>query len=111
MQYVLEAKPMVYCTKCGANNRTAAEFCSSCGASLHTPSSSEWMDELGETCFGREWSGGAQIGLLIGLLFGVVITIAGVSMLLGEAIWRWVGPAVVIGIGVVIIYSIAKKWR
>lgn len=51
------------------------------------------------------------MGLLIGLLFGVVITIAGISMLFGEAIWRWVGPAVVIGIGVVIIYSIVKKWR
>lgn len=100
---------MVYCTKCGANNRTAAEFCSSCGASLHTTSSGEWMDELGETCFGRDWSGEARIGLLIGLLIGVVIMIAGVSMLLGEAVWRWVGPVVVIGIGVVIVYSIVKK--
>jgi hypothetical protein len=108
---MLEARTMVYCTKCGANNQVGAEFCSSCGASLHATSSSEWIEELGDTCFGRDWGVGAQIGLLIGLLIGVVIIIAGVSLLLGEAIWRWFGPAVVIGIGVIIIYGIVKKRR
>ena len=102
---------MVYCTKCGTQNRDTAEFCTSCGASLHTPSSSAWIEELQETCFGRDWRGEAHIGRLLGLLIGVVITIAGVSMLLGEVIWRWIGPAAVIGVGVIIIYSIVKTWR
>ena len=102
---------MVYCTHCGANNPDSAVFCTSCGASLHTPSSSEWIEELGDTCFGRNWGVGAQLGLLIGLLLGVVIILAGVSLLLGEALWRWLGPAAVISIGVIIIYSIVKQWR
>lgn len=70
---------MVYCSKCGAENDEEADVCMKCGASLgatvHRVRRRRYESDI---CFGRR--GGIPI---LGLLFGLMILLWGLSSLMG----------------------------
>ncbi|UCH02434.1 MAG: zinc ribbon domain-containing protein [Candidatus Bathyarchaeota archaeon] len=105
---------MVYCTRCGTRNSIETEFCIKCGA--HLFKRKNVIDELTETmghgttqCFGSARSventcfGVRRIGEILGLIVGIFIILWGISILLREPIWQWIGPYFVMVIGLLII--------
>jgi len=86
---------MVYCTKCGAKNEEDAEVCVKCGAPLVTqPPWKRQRRRAEEECFGLPHG-----GAIVGLIFGIIIILAGLSWLLHFEIW----PFVVILFGILIL--------
>jgi len=73
---------MVYCTKCGAENPDDAKVCTQCGASLYPgapPTRRYERRKFEEECFGIP-----RGGTIVGLAIGVIIVLAGLSMLISE---------------------------
>ena len=100
---------MVYCTKCGFKNEDDAKACAKCGASLQV-SRPEKRYSSNDECFGhreRDWEdecfGLPHAGAIVGIIFGIIIVIAGVAMFLGESIWRYLWPFIVIVFGLLIV--------
>lgn len=108
---------MVYCVKCGAKNPDDAKTCSQCGASLYALDEGKHRRHRDE-CFGSEETecfGIPRGGAVLGLAIGIIIIIAGLSMLLNElfgiSIPWW--PFMIIIFGVLIIigaaYGLTRK--
>jgi uncharacterized membrane protein YvbJ len=108
---------MVYCQSCGQQNPDNAETCTRCGADLYPAKSKCTSGKRGretDECFGLP-NGGA----IVGLIFGALIIIYGVSWYLGydlSTIWTTtLGPFLVIIIGVLIlggaIYGLSRGRR
>ena len=74
---------MVYCSKCGTQNRDDARNCTNCGAPLYTigerypGSDREHYRRVENECFGLP-NGGA----IAALVFGAIIILVGVSLFL-----------------------------
>jgi hypothetical protein len=86
---------MVYCTECGEQNPDDAEFCIKCGASLY-PSRIErrdWRRWDREMCFGVPVS-----GQFLGMIFGLIIVLWGLSELIGMRFNFWGIIAIVFGL-------------
>ena len=86
---------MVYCTKCGEQNPDDAEFCVKCGADLY-PSRierREWRRREREMCFGVPVS-----GQLLGIIFGFIIVVWGLSSLMGRPVNFFALIAIVFGV-------------
>ncbi len=100
---------MVYCNKCGAENDEEADVCAKCGASLGaTVHRVRRRDYESDMCFGRR--GGTPI---LGLLFGLMILLWGLSNLMG-GMFRWMRvynlwPILIIVLGLVIIWDNLSK--
>ena len=100
---------MVYCTKCGTKNEDNAKTCSQCGASLYaTRERPEYYRRMEDECFGIP-KGGTVVGIFIGL----VVMIAGLSLLLQQVYnislpW-W--PFVVIFFGILLITGAIYRGR
>jgi hypothetical protein len=92
---------MVYCPKCGELNEEDTRFYKSCGASLRRRSYGRFSDER-EMCFGVPMSGN-----ILGLFFGVMIILWGVTELLRLNINLW--ALALIGFGVILILNIMKR--
>ncbi|MEM3161776.1 MAG: zinc-ribbon domain-containing protein [Candidatus Bathyarchaeia archaeon] len=108
---------MVYCVRCGAKNPDDARTCSQCGASLYALDEGKHGRHRDE-CFGSEETecfGIPRGGAVLGLAIGIIIIIAGLSMLLNElfgiSIPWW--PFMIIIFGVLIIigaaYGLTRK--
>lgn len=105
---------MVYCVKCGAKNPDDAKTCSQCGAPLYSLTEGKRSRHRNDECFGaaepfeeveKECFGIPRGGAVVGLAIGIIIIIAGLSMLFQELFhislpW-W--PFVVILFGVLVI--------
>ena len=108
---------MVYCTKCGAKNPDDAKVCAQCGEPLYAV-------EKEEECFGierrrryeEECFGIPHGGVIVTLVIGLIIVLAGLSFLLSE-IWHvtipwW--PFVIILFGILIIvgaiYGLRRRY-
>ena len=108
---------MVYCTKCGTKNPDDAEVCSQCGAPLQKIGESEQQGRVESECFGprrarepyrrveHECFGLPKGGIIVGIVIGVLIVLAGLSLLLHEVygtpeFW-W--PAVLIIFGALLV--------
>ncbi len=100
---------VVYCHECGTKNEDDAEYCSKCGSSLK--GNSDPMDERHRRrndyryrhrneCFGLPHG-----GLIIGILFGVLLILFGLSSYYGFAIWDYIWPIVIVIVGILIIIS------
>jgi uncharacterized membrane protein YvbJ len=73
---------MVYCPKCGTKNEDTADFCVNCGASLRTGTVASRQYErrrAEQECFGLPHG-----GAIVGVIFGTIILIWGISMLLQQ---------------------------
>lgn len=113
---------MVYCVKCGAKNEDDAEVCVKCGAPLHTPKRATTHKE--DNCFGprgekrveEECFGLPYGGAIFGIIFGIIILIVGVAWVLSAIleiaidVWKFIGPLMVIVIGILIIAGIAYRF-
>jgi uncharacterized membrane protein YidH (DUF202 family) len=91
---------MVYCTKCGAKNEEDAAICVKCGATLvaQPPWRREHWRPAEEECFGLPHG-----GAIIGLIFGIIIILVGLSMLPGIEIGKYIGAVLVIIFGILIL--------
>lgn len=99
---------MAYCTKCGFKNEVDAEFCAKCGASLEV--SLERSRRTKEGCFGPherrredECFGLPHGGAIAGIIFGLVIIIVGIAIFLGEEVWSYLWPFLIIVFGTLIV--------
>jgi len=104
---------MITCPNCGATNDEDANFCVSCGSSLSAVN--RWdRDEdecfglsersMEDKCFGLPYN-----GAIIGVLFGLFIILIGISIAYDVNVWRWIGPSILIIIGLLIIVSIIRR--
>jgi len=109
---------MVHCTKCGRQNEDGAKFCVNCGAKL----SPEGLREKEEDeCFGprsrekEECFGLPYGGAIAGVVFGLFIVIIGFATLFEIDVGRFIGPLVVVIIGILIIagaiYGLSRRPR
>lgn len=92
---------MVYCTKCGELNEDDTQYCKGCGASLRRRSYGRVSHDR-DMCFGVPMT-----GKFIGLFFGLMIILWGVTELLNLNIDLW--ALALIGFGVVIITNILRR--
>ena len=119
---------MIYCSKCGTKNEEAAQICVKCGAKLNMPGEKNWEKHLenGAEEFGKraeawgenvgkrvedECFGLPHGGSIFGLLFGIIIIVAGIFWITGITLEIW--PFFFLMIGVLIIagaiYSLTRK--
>ena len=100
---------MVYCHECGTKNEDNAEFCSKCGSSLKGNGDhydgrrrrrGDYRYRQRNECFGLPHG-----GLIVGLIFGVLLILFGVSSIYGFAIWDFIWPIVIVVVGILIILS------
>jgi len=95
---------MVYCTKCGTKNEDDAKVCVNCGEPLEIGARMQRKFEkrMEEECFGIP-RGGSIVGIIIGL----IIVLVGASLILSKAtgieLQTYIGPIVVIIVGILII--------
>jgi len=95
---------MVYCTKCGTKNEDDAKVCVNCGANLETEArvSRRYEKRMEEECFGIP-RGGSIVGMIIGL----IIVLVGASLILskisGIELQTYIGPLVIVIVGILII--------
>lgn len=109
---------MVTCPQCGANNDEDANFCVTCGASLSAVKRRERDGggcfgqserSIEDTCFSLPYA-----GAIMGVIFGLFIILIGLSMAFQFNIGRWIGPSLMIIIGLLIIVSIVRsrlRWK
>ncbi len=101
---------MVYCTKCGTKNEDDAEVCAKCSASLGI-SRPKRRKRSDDECFGpregrpmeRECFGLPYGGAIVGIIFGLIIVFIGLAIFTGLRIWDYLGPLIIVIIGVLII--------
>lgn len=70
----------MYCPKCGFKNQDEAEFCSNCGANLKISGSERRITrrQREDECFGLPHG-----GAIVGLLFGIIIILWGLTQVPG----------------------------
>lgn len=105
---------LITCPTCGAHNDDDAHFCVGCGAPLSAVNrwdSDEdgclWLSDrrMDDKCFGLPYN-----GAIIGVFFGLFIILIGISIAYDFNIWRWIGPSILIIIGLLIIVSIIRRY-
>ena len=91
---------MVYCAKCGVKNPDDAKVCTQCGASLYpgVEPTRRYERRREEECFGLP-----RGGAIAGIIFGVIIILAGLSWLLGFEFWENFWQLIVIIFGVLVL--------
>ncbi len=99
---------MVYCSKCGAKNSDDAKACTQCGASLYpgVEPTRRYERQREEECFGLP--GG---GAIAGIIFGIIIILAGLSWFLGFDFWENFGFILIIILGVLILAGALYRLR
>ena len=119
---------MVYCSKCGTQNKDNAKYCVKCGSQLKISEEKsiekyieEGAEEFGKRAeawgqnFGKrteqECFGLPHGGTIFGLIIGLIIILVGVTSLAGVDIEFW--PLIVIIFGLLIaggaIYSLTQR--
>jgi uncharacterized membrane protein YvbJ len=97
---------MVYCHECGTKNDDDAEYCSKCGAALKD------RDDRDERYRRRrerrhrhrdDSFGLPNGGIIVGLLFGVLLIMVGVSTFYGVSLWRYLWPIIIVILGILIV--------
>jgi hypothetical protein len=100
---------MVYCSKCGTQNPDDAKVCSNCGAPLYTVgqrypgSEREHYRRVQGECFGLP-----NGGMIAGLIFGIIIIIAGLGLFLQTTgyignFWNILWPIIIVIFGILIL--------
>ena len=104
---------MVYCTKCGFKNKDESDACTQCGAALNKLRGMKTFG--GDGCFGPKAKDGCfglpYGGAIAGVIFGIVILIVGLTLFLGQSVWQWVWPFLIIVFGSLIIAGILYGMR
>jgi len=97
---------MVYCTKCGAENKEDASVCEKCGASLNPAPYRRYQRYRYEdnVCFGGQ-------SHIWGIIIGLFIIMIGASSLIGFDIWDKFWTLFIILIGVIIVVNTLMRKR
>jgi uncharacterized membrane protein YvbJ len=104
---------LITCPKCGSSNKDDSRFCASCGSALYVERAKKRDDCFGpnepeKACFGLPYG-----GVIIGIVIGLFIVILGLAQLAGQNISAYIGPFILILIGVLIvvgaIYGLSKR--
>ncbi len=106
----LERTELVYCTKCGTKNEDDATECVKCGATLQV-SRPERKYRSDDNCFGSregrrvedECFGLPHGGAIVGIIFGIILVFIGLAIFSGLGIWDYLGPLVIVIVGILII--------
>lgn len=106
---------MVYCTKCGTKNLDDAQVCSQCGASLYPVKEERerYRRRYEQECFGIPHG-----GIIVGLVIGIIIVLAGLIWILQQAdvipssVSVWPFAVIIVGILLVIgaLYRMRSKY-
>jgi uncharacterized membrane protein YvbJ len=100
---------MVYCDSCGKKNEDEAEYCSQCGKSLKgddNMGSRDHRKRQRDECFGLPH------GNIIGpVIIGIILILVGLSSIYGFEIWRYLWPALIVIIGILIIVGAIYSTR
>jgi hypothetical protein len=97
---------MVYCTKCGTENKEDASVCEKCGASLNpTPyiRNQRYRFE-DDACFGGQ-------NHIWGIIIGLFIIMIGASTLIGFDVWDKLWPLFITLVGVIIVVNALMRRR
>jgi uncharacterized membrane protein YvbJ len=101
---------MVYCHNCGKKNEEDVEYCSKCGTSLKEDDKrrTRWerRQRRRDECFGLP--GGNIIAPLIA---GVILILVGLSSIYGFQYLQYLGPAIIVLIGLLIIAGAIYRAR
>jgi len=104
---------LIKCPKCGSDNKDDSKFCASCGSALYVERVKRRDDCFGpnepeKACFGLPYG-----GIVIGIVIGLFIVILGIAQLLDVNISAYIGPFILILIGVLIvvgaIYGMSRR--
>jgi len=93
---------MVYCTKCGELNEDGAEYCTKCEASLTARDRTRRVRSDRDMCFGAPME-----GHVLGIFFGLMIVLWGVSQIMNIDVNLFAIVAVVSGL--YIVWNALKK--
>ena len=97
---------MVYCHECGTKNDDDAEYCSKCGTSLKDRDDRDERHRRRRERRHRRRNDSFGLpngGIVVGLLFGVLLIMIGVSTFYGVSLWRYLWPIIIVIIGVLIV--------
>ena len=104
---------MVYCTKCGTKNEDGTEFCVKCGARLSLKTVEYAKTEQYRRnggCFGSrergtrdECFGLPHGGAIVGVIFGILLIIAGLSIYFKIDLGDIEGPLILVVIGTLVV--------
>jgi uncharacterized membrane protein YvbJ len=103
---------MVYCHECGTKNEEDAEYCSKCGSSLkENPDERhrnrrDYRYRQRNECFGLP-----NGGLIVGIIFGAILILFGISSIYGFAFWVYFWPVIIIIVGILIIAGAITNYR
>ena len=108
---------MATCPKCGTKNEEDAKFCVNCGAALYPVKSREKREDtcfeqperrVEEECFRLPYG-----GAIAGIVVGAFIVLLGLAIAFGLNVGRWIGPFILITVGLLIIagviYGLGRK--
>jgi ribosomal protein L40E len=126
---------MVYCTKCGTQNKDDAKYCTQCGSTLEVSReksleqrAEEWGEEFGRRAeeWGEDYGRRVEVecfglphgGVIAGLLFGIIVIIVGLSFVPGlippevrMAVEPYFWPTIIIIVGVLVIAGALYRLR
>ncbi len=101
---------MVYCEECGKQNEEDAEYCSKCGNTLkgdnHRRRSRDYRQRQRDECFGLPHG-----NIIAPLIIGVILILVGLSSVYGFEIWRYIWPAIIVIVGLLIIIGAIYNTR
>ena len=104
---------LVYCTKCGFNNDDKSGMCTQCGSALNKVRRMKTYGRDGcfepkveDDCFGLPYG-----GAIAGVIFGIIILIVGLTLFLGQSVWSWLWPFLIIVFGCLIIAGVLYRMR
>lgn len=96
---------MVYCHNCGTKNEDDAEFCSKCGESLKGEGNNhihgrraDHRRRQRDECFGLPYG-----NIIVPVIIGVILILAGLSSFYGFQIWQYIWPIIIIVFGILVI--------
>jgi len=100
---------LVYCHNCGTKNEDDAEYCSKCGTSLKENDEyshdRHYHGRNGRYRHRNECFGLPNGGLIVGIVFGILLILFGISSIYGFAFWDYVWPLIVVLFGILILVS------
>ena len=105
---------MVYCSRCGTQNSDSNTHCTNCGAPLYTVgqrypgSDREHYRRVENECFGLP-----NGGMIVGIVFGIIIILVGLSLFLqvtyNISIQFW--PFIIIIVGILLVLGALYRQR
>ena len=107
LRRITKRRHIVYCPKCGTKNPDEAKVCTQCEAALPGKKPTRRHERRREEeCFEPP-----RDGAVAGIIFGIIIILAGLFWLLGFEFWRILWPLIVIAFGILVLAGSFRRKR